>query len=167
MMLQVVEILVKYTEQNSKFYDTILNRTVRYAEIEERLISPDRTFPPIGRSLNYRFGAMQCLELIALMKKLPSIINPTQVRSALSSVISNMIEPEGTFDKDGWLQIGFAGHQPDMGEIYISTGSLYLCAVGLLPLGLPINDPFWTSPSADWTSKKAWGCVDIPTDHSI
>jgi hypothetical protein len=93
MMLQVVEILVKHTEQNSNFYDTILNRSVRYAEIEERLISPEGTFPPIGRSLTYRFGAMQCLGLIALMKKLPSIINPTQVRSALSSVISNMIEP--------------------------------------------------------------------------
>ncbi len=167
MMLQVVEILVKHTEQNSKFYDTILNRAVRYAEIEERLISPEGTFPPIGRSLTYRFGAMQCLGLIALMKKLPSIINPTQVRSALSSVISNMIEPEGTFDKDGWLQIGFAGHQPDMGEIYISTGSLYLCAVGLLPLGLPANDLFWTSPSADWTSKKAWGGKNMQVDHSV
>ncbi|MET3115181.1 hypothetical protein AAKU52_002927 [Pedobacter sp. CG_S7] len=167
MMLQVVEILVKYTEQNTKLYDTVLNRAVRYAAIEERLISPEGTYPPIGRSLAYRFGAMQCLSMIALMKKLPAIIKPAQVRSALSAVISNMIEAKGTFDKNGWLQIGFVGHQPHMGEIYISTGSLYLCAVGLLPLGLPETDSFWTDPSADWTSKKAWSGINLPVDHSI
>ncbi|MBC7653728.1 MAG: DUF2264 domain-containing protein [Oligoflexus sp.] len=167
MMLQIVEILVKHNEQNSKLYDTVLSRSVRYAVIEERLISPEGTFPPVGRSLTYRFGAMQCLGLIALMKKLPEAVKPAQVRSALSLVVSNMIEPEGTFDKNGWLQIGFAGHQPDMAEIYISTGSLYLCAVGLLPLGLPETDSFWTDPPADWTSKKAWSGFNLPLDHSI
>ncbi|MBC7416565.1 MAG: DUF2264 domain-containing protein, partial [Pedobacter sp.] len=167
MMLQIVEVQKKSNDQTAQFYDLVLSRSVRYAAVEERMISPEGTFPPIGRSLTYRFGAMQCLAMIALMKKLPEIINPAQVRSALSLVISNMIEPEGTFDKNGWLQIGFAGHQPNMAENYISTGSLYLCAVGMLPLGLPPSDPFWRDPSADWTSKKIWAGVDVPVDHSI
>lgn len=167
MMLQIVEIQKKSNDQTAQFYDLVLSRSVRYAAVEERMISPEGTFPPIGRSLTYRFGAMQCLAMIALMKKLPEIINPAQVRSALSLVISNMIEPEGTFDKNGWLQIGFAGHQPNMAENYISTGSLYLCAVGMLPLGLPPSDPFWRDPSSDWTSKKVWAGVDVPVDHSI
>ena len=47
----------------------------------------------------------------------------------------------------GWLRIGFSGHQPGVGERYIATGSVYLCAVGLLPLGLPPSDAFWLNPS--------------------
>lgn len=167
MMVQIVEIMQKHKLQDQKSYDLVLRRAIRYAAIEERLISPEGTFPPVGRSLTYRFGAMQCLSMIALMKQLPEIIKPSQVRSALSLVISNMVEAKGTFDKDGWLTIGFAGHQPNMAEFYISTGSLYLCTVGLLPLGLPETDSFWSDPAANWTSKKAWSGVDIPSDHSI
>ena len=58
------------------------------------------------------------------------------MRGALTAIIRRSIEAPGTFDADGWLRIGFCGHQPGVGETYISTGSLYLCAVGLLPLGL-------------------------------
>lgn len=58
------------------------------------------------------------------------------------------------------------GHQPNIGEYYIGTGSLYLCTVGLLPLGLPANDPFWTSPAQDWTSSKVWKGIDLPADHA-
>ena len=32
--------------------------------------------------------------------------------------------------RDGWLRIGFCGHQPGVGETYISTGSLYLVLRG-------------------------------------
>lgn len=35
-----------------------------------------------------------------------------------------------------------------------------------LPLGLPADDPFWTSEAEDWTSKKAWEGKDFPRDHS-
>ena len=78
---------------------------------------------------------------------------PAQVRGALTAVIRRSIEAPGTFDADGWLRIGFCGHQPGVGETYISTGSLYLCAVGLLPLGLPASDPFWSAPPQPWTSR--------------
>jgi hypothetical protein len=89
------------------------------------------------------------------------------VRSALTAVIKRMIEAPGTFDKDGWLTIGFAGHQPGIGEAYISTGSLYLCTAGLLPLGLPAGDEFWTDPTSDWTSVRAWRGQDLAADHAI
>jgi hypothetical protein len=76
------------------------------------------------------------------------------LRRIAMPVLTNM--SQGTFDQNGWLQIGFSGHQPGFGEDYISTGSLYLCSVGFLPLGLRPDDPFWVTPPADWTSKKAW-----------
>ena len=48
---------------------------------------------------------------------------------ALTAVILATMEAPGTFDDGGWLRIGFCGHQPEIGEAYISTGSLYLCSV--------------------------------------
>jgi len=73
----------------------------------------------------------------------------------------------GTFNEAGWLQIGFAGHQPEVGENYISTGSLYLCSEAFLVLGLPPADPFWQGPDVDWTAKKAWNGEPINIDHAI
>jgi len=167
MFIDIVKILVDHGKENKDSYQLILSRAKRYASIQERLISPEGTFPPIGRSLAYRFGAFQLLAQIALMKELPADISPPQVRSALSLIIHKMIEAPGTFDKDGWLTIGFSGHQPGIGEIYISTGSLYLCTVGMLPLGLPQDDPFWTLPAADWTQKKTWAGQDFAIDHAL
>ena len=46
-------------------------------------------------------------------------------------------------------------------------GSLYLCASGLLPLGLPADDVFWSAPAADWTSRKAWKGVNMPADKAL
>lgn len=167
MMLDIVKMVVDKGLEKPEVYQTALQRAVRYADIQERSISPEGTFPAVGRSLAYRFGALQGLAHIAHQEKLPEFIKPAQVRSAMSLVIKRMIEAPGTFDNKGWLTIGFCGHQIDMGEYYISTGSLYLCAVALLPLGLPENNVFWSGPAADWTTKKLWNGVNMPADHSI
>ena len=145
----------------------VLARAQRYAVIQERLISPEGTFPAIGRSLAYRFGAFQTLAQMALLDHLPDELAPAQVREALTAVIRRMIDAPGTFDDDGWLRIGFAGHQPDLGEGYISTGSLYLCAAGLLPLGLSPSHPFWRDPPVPWTAQRIWRGDNLPCDHAL
>jgi hypothetical protein len=104
---------------------------------------------------------------MSLRRQLPPDVAPEQVRPALTAVMRRMIEAPGAFDAKGWLNIGFAGHQPSIGETYISTGSLYLCSAAWLPLGLPAADPFWSAPSKQWTSQKAWGGVDLVADHAI
>lgn len=142
-------------------------RATRYAAILERLISPEGTYPPIGRSLAYRFGAFQLLGQVALRHELPAGVAPAQVRCALTAVIRRMIEAPGTFDREGWLTIGFCGHQPDVGEGYISTGSLYLCAAGLVPLGLPATDEFWSGAAREWTGKRIWSGEAVGTDHAM
>lgn len=142
-------------------------RARRYAAIQERLISPEGAFPPIGRSLAYRFGALQHLAEMSLRRDLPEGVHPSQVRTAMTAVMARMIEARGTFDSHGWLTIGFAGHQPDIGEGYISTGSLYLCSAAWLPLGLPATNEFWSAPPRPWTAKKAWSGMNIPADHAI
>jgi hypothetical protein len=142
-------------------------RAQRYAAIQERLIAPDGSFPAIGRSIAYRFGAFHLLAQSALRRALPEGVSPAQVRGALTAIIKRAIEAPGTFDADGWLRIGFCGHQPGVGETYISTGSLYLCAVGLLPLGLAASDDFWSSPPQPWTSVRAWTGRAFAIDHSF
>ena len=144
-----------------------VQRARRYAAIQERLIAPDGSFPPIGRSIAYRFGAFHLLAQIALRRALPDDVSPAQVRGALTAVIRRSSETPGTFDTAGWLRIGFCGRQPVIGEPYISTGSLYLCSVGLLPLGLPASDEFWSGPARPWTSLKAWSGQPFPIDHAF
>jgi hypothetical protein len=157
-----------YTKNRMKReFDLAFTRAQRYAAVQERLISPEATYPPIGRSLAYRFGAFQALSQIALLHGLPDNVSPQQVRFALYSVIKKQIEAPGTFDEDGWLKIGLYGHQPGIGERYISTGSLYLCSEAYLFLGLPPNDPLWNGPDKDWTAKKVWEGQPLTLDHSI
>jgi hypothetical protein len=166
MLMQVLDTVPPRSAMWTAFKPIVLERARRYAAIQERMISPEATFPAIGRSLTYRFGAFHLLSDISLRKQLPEPVSPEQVRCALTAVMRRMIERPGTFDSRGWLTIGFAGHQPHMGETYISTGSLYLCAAAWLPLGLPPSDVFWSGPAKPWTEAKIWGGEDTPTDHA-
>ncbi|MDN3667551.1 DUF2264 domain-containing protein [Algibacter miyuki] len=166
MILDILNVVIEKDKHYKRDFDIALNRAKRYADIQERLISPDGTYPPIGRSLAYRFGAFQLLSQVALWNQLPKNVAPAQVRSAFYTMIHNQINAPGTFDKKGWLQIGLYGHQPDIGEGYISTGSLYLCSEAFLVLGLPANDVFWTDAYQPWTQKKIWSGENIPIDHA-
>ncbi|AOZ94590.1 DUF2264 domain-containing protein [Paenibacillus crassostreae] len=144
----------------------VLKRAVRYAAILERLISPEGTFPLMGRSLAYRFGAFQHLSLMSLREELPEELLPAQVRCALTAVIRKQIQMPGTFDDNGWLRIGFVGSQPEIGEAYISTGSLYLCTTVFLALGLSPEAEFWQG-EAEWTALKAWSGGTVQLDKTI
>jgi hypothetical protein len=167
MLIDVLDACGAHDPAWEKLKDPVVRRARRYAAILERLISPEGTFPAIGRSIAYRFGALQLLAQMALRHDLPPEISPAQVRAALTAVIRRSIDAPGTFDANGWLRIGFCGHQPGVGETYISTGSLYLCSVGLLPLGLDASDPFWTLPPAPWTSQRAWSGQPFPIDKAL
>lgn len=145
----------------------IIERARRYAAIQERTISPAGEFPVLGRSITYRAGAFHLLADVSRRHLLPPSVIPGAVRCALTAVQQRTLTPLGTFSPGGWLQIGLAGHQPSLGENYISTGSLYLCSAVWLPLGLPPTDPFWSDPAADWTQKKVWAGLDAPADHAI
>lgn len=167
MLLDVVQTLVDAKKGDKALLETVKTRAQRYAMIQERMIGPDGSFAAYGRSLAYRCGAFQLLAQMAYQKQLPPELTPGQARSALTAVIRRTMEAPGTFDAKGWLQIGLCGHQPSIGETYISTGSLYLCTEAFLPLGLPADDPFWTAPAEDWTSKKIWSGQDVKADHAI
>ena len=167
MLLDVLAVLKQKDQKYEPVQAKELQRARRFAVVQERLIAPDGTFPSIGRSTTYRFGAFHVLAQIVLMRELSEPVKPAQVRSAMTAVIRKMIEAPGTFDDHGWMRIGFYGHQPSLGEAYISTGSLYLCLVALLPLGLPPDDEFWSAPPARWTSQLIWSGESVPADHAL
>jgi len=167
MLLDVIQTLKEAGDHVDANYDLVFQRSRRYAAIQERLISPEGTYPITGRSIAYRFGAFQVLAKMALLHALPENVSPQQVRAALYTLIKRQIEIPGTFDENGWLTIGVAGHQTIAGEGYISTGSLYLSTTGLLMLGLPVSDPFWQGEDEKWTSRKVWDGDSFPIDHAL
>lgn len=165
-LLALMDIVATQDDAWKEMARPIRARTVRYAELQERAIAPDASFAPIGRSLTYRCGAFHLLADIAQREMLPASLPPSQVRTALGAVIARTMTPSGTFDANGWLQIGLAGHQPSLGEVYISTGSLYLCTAAFLPLGLKPENPFWSAPDSPWTSQCIWSGANAAADHA-
>lgn len=142
-----------------------LRRMQRFNQLQERLISPEGTFPAIGRSATYRMGAFQSMALAAWKYGFPEGMTNGQVRHALTTVMKNMFGVEGNFNKEGFLQLGFAGHQPDLADYYTNNGSLYMTSLVFLPLGLPESHPFWSDPAEDWTSRKAWSGRPFRKDY--
>ncbi len=167
MLLDVLEECGDASPAWIEMRDRAAARATRYSAVLERLIAPDGSFPLVGRSLAYRCGAFQLLAQAALQQRLAPELSPSQVREALTAVIRRTLDAPDTFDRAGWLRIGVAGHQPTVGESYISTGSLYLCATALLPLGLAAEHRFWSDPPTSWTAKRAWSGEPVPIDKAL
>jgi len=104
---------------------------------------------------------------MTLKKQLPANLHPAQVRGALTAVIRKTLGAEKTFNAKGWLNIGLAGEQPGLADVYITTGSLYLCAEIFLPLGLSPADEFWSAPEMPWSSVKIWNGANAELDHAL
>jgi hypothetical protein len=167
MLVDFSKVLVAQKKMKLEEYETSVKRMVRHAEFLERMIAPDGSYPAFGRSITYRTAAFQALAQTALMEKLPEHIVPAQVRSALTAVMHRMYDGCNNFDSNGWLVLGFCGHQPMIADQYTSTGSLYMVTLGFLTLGLPADNAFWTSPATDWTSKKAWSSQSFKKDYKV
>lgn len=167
MMVEMLEILKTRNLATEEEYVQAMDRMIRHAEYCERIIGPDGRYPAFGRSVTYRSAAFQSLADVALHEKLPEFIKPAQVRCALTAVHHNLYDGDQNFDENGWLVLGFNGHQPEAADTYTSTGSLYMATLSFLPLGLPADNPFWTDAPADWTSKKAWAGEKLKKDYKV
>ena len=137
-------------------YDKIMKRTQRFAVILERLISPEGTFPLVGRSITYRTAFLQPLAYLAWKESLPGCLPVGQVRSAMNAVINNLFERNQNYNDNGFLCLGFNGHQREITNKYTNNGSLYMASLAFLPLGLPEENSFWTEPEQEWTNKRGW-----------
>jgi hypothetical protein len=163
----IVETINNSNKKYQWYAPQLLRINKRYAEIQERSINTDGSYPVIGRSIVYRGGVFHHLADIALRKQLPETLTPAQIRSALTAVIRKTMEAPGTYDKEGWLRIGLYGSQPSLADVYITTGSLYICSNIFLPLGLPETDEFWSAAPQPWTAVKVWNGQDVKADHAM
>jgi hypothetical protein len=167
MLSDILISLKKYNLRYAFQLDRQIGRHTRFAEILERFISPEGTYPVIGRTITCRFGALNALSHAAFLGILPNSVSKAQVRSALTMVQKQQLKNQMTFDNDGWLQIGFSGKQFSLAEEYITRGSVYHCCTLFTPLGLPISDEFWNSPFEKWTNLKLWNGEEGIKDSSL
>ena len=172
MLVEILEVAVakRMPFWNARIADVhalALRRMQRYAEHLERFVSPEGTFPTIGRSLTYRTAAFQPLALLAWKKKLPETLPEGQVRAALMAVHRAIFTNPTNFTTDGFLTIGFAGARPEIGDRYSNNGSMYITSESFLALGLPATDSFWTAPAQDWTAKKAFANQPFNRDYAV
>ncbi|WP_405115337.1 DUF2264 domain-containing protein [Paenibacillus sp. FSL K6-1217] len=167
MLVDVVTLFEQESGEYARLRPMVMQRAQRYASVLERSIAPDGTYPFLGRSIVYRFGAFQLLSQAALQHFLEDSLPPAQVRCALTAVISRIMRYPGTLDANGWLQPGIYGYQPELAESYINTGSLYLCAAVFLPLGLPPADPFWSGGDMKWTAQRIADGENVMRDHAL
>lgn len=163
----IVEIVNNRNKTYRWFTPNLEKINKRYAEILERDINNDGSYPITGRSITYRCGVFHHLADMALREKLPESLPPAQIRSALTAILKRTLDAPKTFNANGWLNLGLAGEQPDLAESYITTGSLYLCSEIFLPLGLPDNNEFWSAPAMPWTAVKIWSGQNFPADHAM
>ncbi|OAD84287.1 hypothetical protein ATN89_10960 [Comamonas thiooxydans] len=168
MLLDILDAVQGQHSEWDRMRPLVLLRAQRHAEILERMIGPDGSYPLIGRSLAYRCGFLHVLAQLAWQQRLPASLNPGAVRAAMWAVIEKTLGRAENYDENGWLQIGINGHQPGVGENYISTGSLYLCSVAFLPLGLEESAPFWSLPEKPWTQRACfWLGQDMTLDKAL
>ena len=146
--------------------DEMKPRFRRYADVQERLISPEGAYPLVGRSVCYRFGLFQHLAMSVMLGNDFHSASNGAIRSALTAVIRRQCV-DANFDSEGWLTVGFNGTQPSAAESYVSRGSPYLACTVFLPLGLPPSHPFWSDPAEDWTQKAAWSGQPVRIDHRL
>ena len=167
MYVDLVNLFAEENPEIAAMRENVNRRAARYASVLERMIGPDGSYPIVGRSICYRFGAFQMLAQAALEHTLESHLSSASVRCGLTAVIRRMMSSPDMFDGQGFLRPGVYGYQPELAEGYINIGSLYLCSAVFLPLGLTPDDPFWADPDADWTGKKVWSGGHIPIDHAL
>lgn len=172
MLVEILEVLVatgaKFNSLDAKaLLDQAYKRMQRYGEHLERLIGPDGSYAPIGRSLTYRTAVFQPLGLLAWRKRLPKTLPEGQIRAATLAAQRAVFRFPSNFDAKGFLTIGFTGHQPTLADWYSNAGSMYLAAESLVALGLPADDSYWSAPALPWTSKRAFAGEAFPKDYYV
>ncbi len=90
MLLQILKVTVKQRPSFQSFLNEEWIRFIRYAEIQERMIAPDGSYPVLGRSVSYRSAAFQVLGACALFGKLPESLKPGQVRGAMTAMLKRL-----------------------------------------------------------------------------
>lgn len=124
-------------------------RSARQAQILERLIATDGSFPIVGRSASYRAGVFN--HLANHVCRSGDTVFQAQALAALGAVAKRFTETFLTKP----IPIGFVTEDVKLGEPYITSSSVYAIGFILRVLGLPALDPAWEA-SQPWTQRVGW-----------
>lgn len=167
MLTEVLRVNVAKGRKDKALIDTANKRMQRYAQFQERFISPEGYYPVFGRSSTYRAGLFWPLVKLAYEEQLPKEIEPAQVRCGLTAVLKHLFVPS-SFTKEGCLTLGLVGdQQAAIADVYTNTGSLYITSFVFWALGLPASHPFWSAPFTEWTQRKAWSGKPFAKDYAV
>lgn len=167
MIYEIAEVMARHGIQDGeKYLQEEKVRLRRLADVQERMISPEGSYPLLGRSICYRFGVFHALALAATLGDNFHPASNGAIRGALTAVLRRQTVSEN-FTPEGWLTVGFNGEQHCLAEKYVGYGSVYMCAAFFLPLSLPGDAPFWTAPEESWTSKAAWSAAEVRIDARL
>lgn len=172
MMVQILETLSNHRTSFNNLkpqaeFDRALKRMKRFGEHLERMIGPDGAYAAIGRSLTYRIAAHQVLGVLAWRQWLPETLPAPQVRSATVAAARRIFADPSNFNAQGYMTIGFTRAQPSLGDWYSNAGSMYIASEGLIALGLPASDPYWSAPATPWTMRRAYSGEDFRKDYPV
>lgn len=172
MLTQILEVLVRTGARFNSLepkgrLEVEIARMQRFGESLERMIGTDGSFPPLGRSLTYRTAVHQPLGYLAWKNLLHERLPAGQVRAATVAAQRRIFADASNFNDQGFLTIGFARHQPTLGDVYSNSGSMYIASESLLALGLPASNAYWNDTARPWTMLGAYGGQDFAKDHYI
>jgi len=145
----------------SSLTTTVNKRALRYCEFLERLISHDGSFPPLGRSITYRFAAFHLLSYCIFNSSISTSHTYSALRNALTKVLINILNKD-IYNTGGFLTLGFSAQQNNIADSYSNTGSCYIAATGFLVLGLPSTHEFWScDKNSMFTQEACWAKKDF------
>jgi hypothetical protein len=107
-------------------------------------VAEDGAVPLMGRSLGYKFATTALAGLAALDGTLP--IDPGTARGIMDRNIRYHLDHDAIDPATDWLRVGIWGERPDVLERYMRAGASAWAVHALLPLALPLDHVFWTSP---------------------
>jgi len=139
----------------SELLDIAIVRSLHFTEFLERIIGEDGSFPPLGRSIVYRFGVFHLLSYCIYNKTISNNHSYGQLRNALTKVLNKIINKD-IFNDEGFLELGFNSKQENISDSYSNTGSCYLTVIGFIPLGLSESDIFWSEQDEIFTQEACW-----------
>lgn len=138
----------------------------RYTVHQERSINSNGEYILHGRSLAYRFGVFHHLAKMSYENLIDDSLTRSGIKNALSEVLFLSFEQYSIFDENGTLTKGITCEQSSVVENYISVGSLYMCSVIFIALGIVESDEFWQGNNM-WTSKKIVKGLEANLDKKI
>ena len=124
--------------------DLVVERARTWLRDLPAYAAEDGAIPFLGRSLGYRFATAGPLGLAAILDELP--IDPGLARGIMDRSIRYHLAHDGIDAATDWFRVGVWGMRPDVCERYMSAGASAWAVRALVPLSLPVSNPFWATP---------------------